>query len=42
MYFARPRTGSCLRKASHSKGWGAKPLAYVSIDRDTVGGLPGG
>jgi hypothetical protein len=30
-----------LIKANHSKGWDAKPLAYVSNLRDMVAGLPG-
>jgi hypothetical protein len=30
-----------LIKANHSKGWGAKPLAYVPRRRDRVAGLPG-
>jgi hypothetical protein len=30
-----------LTKANHSKGWDAKPLAYVSRRRDRVAGLPG-
>jgi hypothetical protein len=42
MHFAPQKTGESLKKANHSKGWGAKPLAYISIDRDTVAGLPGG
>jgi hypothetical protein len=31
----------CLIKANHSKGWDAKPPAYVARKRDTVAGLPG-
>jgi len=34
-------TERSLTKANHSKGWDAKPLAYVSRRRDRVAGLPG-
>jgi len=32
---------TCLKRANCPKGWGAKPLAYVSRRRDRVAGLPG-
>jgi hypothetical protein len=35
------RESKRLIKANHSKGWDAKPLAYVPRARDTVAGLPG-
>jgi hypothetical protein len=35
------RTSACLIKANHSKGWDAKPLAYVLGGQDRVAGLPG-
>src|SRR5687768_1961617 len=34
-------TERSLTKANHSKGWDAKPLAYVPRRRDRVAGLPG-
>jgi hypothetical protein len=34
-------TSKRLIKANHSKGWDAKPLAYVPQGRDRVAGLPG-
>jgi hypothetical protein len=30
-----------LTRANHSKGWDAKPLAYVPRARDRAAGLPG-
>ena len=30
-----------LKRANHSKGWDAKPLAYIRGTPDTVAGLPG-
>ena len=35
------RKSERLIKANHSKGWDAKPLAYVPQARDRVAGLPG-